>query len=141
MWQGTKRNRMVHYKKRKRNLIKIHWVIVYSNINSNHTLKWTSSMFISSVHVFAIYSKTWLWVHVSSRDQWIYFFILWNYFNSFRSTFIGNKNFPGLWEQNFVGRVIRINLIKYQTSACINICGYVNFVGKGCSRKPQTLYP
>lgn len=137
---------MVHYKKKEKkfdkntlsNSLFKHKLKSYIKMNKLH---YHPIQFISSVHVFAIYSKTWLQVHVSSRDQWIYFFILWNYFNSFRSTFIGNKNFPGLWEQNFVGSVIRINLIKYQTSACINVCGYVNFVGKGCSRKPQTLFP
>lgn len=45
---------MVHYQKRKRNLIKIHWVIVYSNINSNHTLKWTSSI-ITQYSSFPVY--------------------------------------------------------------------------------------
>lgn len=137
---------MVHYKKKEKkfdkntlsNSLFKHKLKSYIKMNK---LQYHPIQFISSVYVFAIYSKTWLQVHVSSRDQWIYFLILWNYFNSFRSTFIGNQNFPGLWEQNFVGSVIRINLIKYQTSACINVCGYVNFVGKGCSRKPQTLYP
>lgn len=54
--------------------------------------------------------------------------ILWNHFNSWRSIFVGNPNFPGLWGRNFDGSKFYF-VDKYWANSCtIFLSNYADFL-------------